>query len=244
VADFNTLGADDEAAWLRSVADFDSLAPRNQPLASGSDGVLSGWDLTSVSVPNFASRGIGPGSIVRLLGVAGVNSQTRKDIEPRDVAVDTADTALHLRNPGLPAGYGQPPSYPGLVPFQTRTVVPQLRIAAARIKLRYNLTAENQLRSPTDLVDLTVAMTFMALYFEKSRNAGRDDDFIAKYKLMRLELIDLFAEADLRYPRQPTRGRVGAGDLGIHRPDDSPRFRGPYQPGLPGSSGWPPWGFP
>jgi hypothetical protein len=217
VADFDTLNASAEDVLLRSVGDFRLLAPRSQALAAGRDGQLAGWSLTSATVPDFAARGVGPGAVCILDGIGGVNSVDRKDIAEAYFGVAAAGGPLTLRPPGQAPGAGVPPAYPAgqSVPFRVPDLAPQLGIAARRVQRRYNLVDPAQLRSPGDLVDLVVALTCMDLYFEKSRQADRPDDLLAKWRILKDQVGVLFAESDARYPAYPSRGQVGGGRLGV-----------------------------
>ena len=104
--------ATDEDIALRASTDFIALCPRDQVLATGTDGVFDPsdpWTLRSTSV-DFAAFGLVPGLLARLTRPTNVFSPNGEIFAIHGVATG----AITLRRKGqLPAGIGQPPSPPG-----------------------------------------------------------------------------------------------------------------------------------
>src|SRR5437762_9727881 len=122
-----TIYATDEDIAIRASSDFLLLCPRDQKLASGTDGMFASsgrWTLTSPTV-DLASCGIAAGNVVQLLGPSAYFKVPGETL----VVATVATGALGLRRKGEAAGIGQPPGPPtGLsgVEFIVATLAPQI----------------------------------------------------------------------------------------------------------------------
>jgi len=203
--------ATDEDIALRASADFAALCPRDQTLASGSDGVFAAndpWTLSSASV-DFLGFGLGPGQVVRLAkpsSAFGPNGEL--------FAVGAAGPGgITLRRKGQPPGVGQPPApAAGLagVEFSARTLGPQVGRASYDLDRRFGIDDRVAGRRPVDLYDahqLREAVVLTVLYQQyqdQSRQfAGGsdapDDWYAAKARIIKAELDDLLDRLSLKW---------------------------------------------
>jgi hypothetical protein len=205
-----TVYATDEDIALRASADFTLLCPRDQKVASGSDGVFSPatpWLLTSATA-NFQALGVAPGQVVQIQ-VAGAGQCSTADCL---VVASTAPGSVTLRRKGQSAAVGMPPGPStgvGGVRFQVLTFGPQIALAADDINRRFGIT--NGLypgRSPSvlsdsgELRDAVVLTVLYRRYLDVSREvAGPSDSFAAKAEAIKAELDDLLARLTLHWNR-------------------------------------------
>src|SRR3954452_6256472 len=119
--------ATDEDLALRASADFPLLCPRDQKLASGSDGLFDAgdrWTMWSPSV-DFAAQGLAAGHVVQLLAPVA----TFKPPGEAFVVASVGPGRVLLRRKGQPVGIGQPPAPAGgimNVEFLAATLTPQI----------------------------------------------------------------------------------------------------------------------
>ena len=203
--------ATDEDIALRASADFSALCPRDQVLASGSDGVFLAsdpWTLTSASV-DFSAFGLAPGQVARLtkpvtsFGASG------------DLLVIQALSpgAITLRRKGQAAGVGQPPSSSsGLtnVEFAVRTLGPQIQLASFDLDHRFGIDDRIVGRRSVDLDDplqLREAVVLTVLhqqYLDQSRQFSGpsdtpDDWYAAKARIAKAELTEVLDRLTLKW---------------------------------------------
>lgn len=190
-----TVYATSEDVAVRAAGDFLKLVPKDQVLASGTDGTLSAsdpWVLTSVAV-DFFGNGVRPGDVVALSGTRSTPAAAKfgQENDPTLFAVDAVTGhALTLRRKGMPAGVGQPPGDIDLagVRFEVLTLFPQIeRASYQEINERYAIDPSLSWRAPGDLYDarqlrdVTVLAVLEALYADQARQG---DDVYAKKAMM------------------------------------------------------------
>ena len=189
----------DEDIAIRCGSDFEVLAPDDQTLAEGTDGVFDAgdlWTLASATV-DFYSQGVMPGHVI-LLTAPRANFKG----SGRLFAVSAVDSilGLTLRRLGKAAGVGQPPSpAAGLtgVAFRIQTLDPQIVSACYEINLRKRIDdaiqgrAYTDLYSPSELQQLAVLTVLRRQYAQDTRS--KDGDFAMKLKQVDADLRDLDA---------------------------------------------------
>ena len=204
------LYATDEDIALRASADYALLGPKDQKIASGSDGVFLSWDpwtLTSASC-DFQAQGAAPGQLVQL---DKPGSRLRPGGEGF-VVVSVSPGAATLRRKGQPAGVGQPPSTAsGLagVEFTIVTFGPQIALATDDLNRRFGITTGAvigrnvaELADPTELRDATVLIVLHRQYLDMSRElTSPTDTFAAKAQLVKAELDDRLDRLTLHWNR-------------------------------------------
>ncbi len=203
--------ATDEDVALRASADFAALCPKDQVLASGTDGAFAAgapWTLTSASV-NFAATGLAPGSMIRLVrpsSAFGANGDLF-------AIAGVGPAGLALRRKGQAAGVGQPPAPPaGLtgVEFAVRTLGPQIGRASEDIDRRFGVDDHIVGRRAVDLLDprqLREAVVLTVLsrqYLDQARSFSGpadapDDWYSAKARSAKAELDDLLDRLALHW---------------------------------------------
>lgn len=202
----------DEDIAIRAAGDFVVVVPRDQVVAAGADGVLSGssWVLSSASVANFATRGVTPGQMVKLWGAKGTPAGAAFGPESAAdlFAVDAVSGAtLTLRRKGLASGQGQPPSAIGLtgVGFSVVTLYPQIEDASFEIQQRYGIddavvgSATADLYKVRELRQATTLTVLHRLYLAMARDSSKPDDFARKASVLRHELSDVLALVALHW---------------------------------------------
>ena len=204
--------ATDEDIAIRASADFAILCPRDQKLASGSDGFFDStdrWTLRSV-VTDFATQGVRPGQVVQLLGPP---SSFRPPGEAL-IVVAAGNNAVTLRRKGQGVGEGQPPSPPaGLVgvEFLVATLTPQIAGASHEVGGRVGVSEAVPGRStldlldPRDLRDAVVLAVLYRQYRDMSREAGgpTPDALAAKALAAKAELDEWIARSAVRWRSAP-----------------------------------------
>lgn len=205
-----TLYCSDEDLAVRASGDWEAIAPRDQAIARGTDGVIdvTSWGLASATV-DFEDRGAIRGGMVRLWGARGSAAGSRFGTteSPEWFAVEAAvGGVLTLRRKGLAVGVGEPAG--GLaeitgVEFAVLTLAPQIEKASRDLNHRYGIDGRPG-RAATDLHDLDDLREACELtvlhkhYLALSRIGGRDD-FKAKAKLLKEELDEVLARLSLRW---------------------------------------------
>ncbi|MDX2038877.1 MAG: hypothetical protein SFX72_19685 [Isosphaeraceae bacterium] len=193
--------ATDEDLALRIHNDYPTICPRDQKLAGGVDGMISGsdrWLLQSASV-DFSAQGITEGNIVTL-----TKPTTAFHPPGESFAVESVDAnGVRLRRKGHGAGIGQPPATPaGLVgiEFVVLTFGPQVANAAYELERRFGISSLENSKDPESLVDsralreATILTVLYKQYLELSRESSGDrDTFAAKSQLLKAELDQLLA---------------------------------------------------
>ncbi len=217
-----TVFATDEDIALRASADFSALCPRDQMLASGSDGAFLApdpWTLRSASV-DFWGFGVAAGNVARLTKPSscfGANGELF-------VVAAVAPGAITLRRKGQAAGVGQPPAPPvglGGVEFAVRTLGPQIRLASYDLDRRFGIDDAVAGRRSTDLYDpqqLREAVVLTVLYkqyLDQSRQfAGAsdapDDWYAAKSRIAKAELDEILDRLALKWNEADVAARATA----------------------------------
>jgi hypothetical protein len=199
--------ATDEDIALRASADFTLLCPRDQKVASGSDGAFSAsapWTLTSATV-DFQALGVAAGQVVHLRS-PGTGQPAGEDL----VVVATAPGAVTLRRKGEPAEVGMPPGAAGLsgVKFSILTLGPQIALASADVNRRFGIAnglypghSASELADPTELRDAVVLTILYRQYLTASREAAPSEEFAAKAQAAKGDLDDLLARLSLHWNR-------------------------------------------
>lgn len=198
-----TVYATDEDVALRVPADFTLICPKDQVLASGTDGVIdpaSRWTLMSPSV-NFGMQAVAPGQVVQLLG------PTTTFRPPGDVLVvdSVTDNSIVLRRKGHAVGVGQPPAPVGgalNVEFLIATLYPQLESASYDLNRRFGIDDLVAGRRPCDLYDPrevreAVVLTVLRRRYLDLCHEGdpSHDSLAAKANAIQGELDSLLARA-------------------------------------------------
>lgn len=209
IATQNAYATDEDIA-LRASADFAILCPKDQCLAYGNDGVLSGdrWTLTSPSV-DFRVNGLAPGQLVRLSQPVGLFKP------PGDVFVvsSVVSNAVGLRRKGQAPGVGQPAGPSGgvsNVEFTVTTLGPQIARASYELNRRFGIDDLIAGHRPSDLFDpqevreAAVLTVLYRQYLEVSRGARESvDTFTAKSQAYKQELDDLLARTIVHWAVAP-----------------------------------------
>lgn len=196
-----TVYATDEDIAIRAAADFPILCPKDQKVASGSDGAFSPsapWTLTSGAL-DFSVIGLTAGQLVQLLRTGSGLGPPAEAL----VVVSVSPYAVTLRRKGLPVGVGQPPGpstvLTGVV-FSITTLGPQIERASYDLNRRYGIDTLVAGRRPGDLYDpreireATVLTVLYRQYLAMSREAGeKADTFAAKAAMIKEELDDLLS---------------------------------------------------
>jgi len=203
--------ATDEDIALRASTDFSVLCPRDQVLASGSDGIFSAsdpWTLTSTSV-DFAAYGLEPGQVARLTKPSSVFGANGELFAIQAIAIG----AITLRRKGQSAGVGQPPSSPGglsNVEFAVRSLGPQIQLASYDLDRRFGIDDAIAGRRSIDLYDpkqLREAVVLTVLYkqyLDQSRqfvgsSDASGDVYAAKSRIAKTELDELLDRLALKW---------------------------------------------
>jgi len=224
-----TVYATDEHLAIRAAGDFNTLAPEDQAIASGTDGVISSgdlWTLSSTAV-NFETQGLAVGNVIVLK-----HNTNRTAYGPSGdrFAVDSVSgSSVTLRRLGQPSGVGQPAAPVGglsSIIFSALTFYPQIEDQSWQINRRYGID-ENSLiaKRPADLADqrdlrtLCVLMVLHSLYVAKARGGNANGaEWWQKAKAIKDELDIVEARISIRWGAQdaPTRnsstmfsGRIG-----------------------------------
>lgn len=204
--------ATDEDIALRASADFTLLCPRDQKVASGSDGVFSPgspWALTSATA-DFQALGATAGQVVQVQ-VSGTAPAPSPDCL---VVAGVAPGSVTLRRKGQPAGVGMPPgpaAGAGGVKFKIVTLAPQIALVSADIDRRFGIAngaspgrSASALADPGELRDAVVLTVLYRQYLDASREvAGAVDSFAAKARAVKADLDDLLARLALHWNRAP-----------------------------------------
>lgn len=194
----NSILATDESVLVRAGGDYGVLCPNWQKSAFGTDGVLSGWTLTSTAV-NFATNGVAANQVILL------NKPTTAFPGNGEwLAVESvADNVLTLRRPGQQASIGQPPPAVANVQFAVLTLGPQIEEASFDLYQRFSLDDNDPCRAPTNAYDLRVLRkacvlnVLCARYLEEARD--KQGDFWGKYNEIKREYADALEVVRVRW---------------------------------------------
>jgi hypothetical protein len=205
--------ATDEDIALRASADYLALCPRDQLLASGSDGVFDAsdpWTLTSASV-DFAAYGLVPGQLARLTKPSTAFGANGELFAIQAVAAG----AITLRRKGQAGGVGQPPAPQGGlggVEFAVRSLGPQIQLAGYDLDRRFGVDdaiagrRSVDLHDPHQLREAVILTVLYKQYLDQSRQfAGRiadqsetpGDVYAAKARIAKAELDELLDRLSL-----------------------------------------------
>lgn len=224
-----TVYATDEQIAIRAAGDYSLLAPEDQAIAAGTDGVISSgdlWTLSSTAV-NFETQGLAVGNVVTLK-----HNTNRTAYGPSGdrFAVDSVSgSTVTLKRLGQASGVGQPAApTAGLtsIIFNAVTFYPQTEDASWQINRRYGID-ENSLigKTPADLADqrdlrtLCVLTVLHGLYVAKARGGNAQGaEWWQKAKAIKDDMDRVEARISIRWGAQdaPTRssstmfsGRIG-----------------------------------
>lgn len=201
--------ATDEDVALRASADFAILCPRDQKVASGTDGAFFAsdrWTLTSTTV-DFHALGVAAGQVVQI-EATGSGQPGGEGL----AVVSTAPGSVTLRRKGQPSGVGMPPGPAaglGGVRFKVTTLGPQIALATADINRRFGIANglypgrnASELADPGELRDAVVLTVLYRQYLDASREVdGPTDSFAAKARAAKADLDDLLARLALHWNR-------------------------------------------
>lgn len=213
------FATDADVAAAVASEDYGRIAPANQAVAEGTDGVIpaGGFTLTSAENPSFANRGVIPGMVLRV----------------RDSGVGTADLfaisdvdggTLTLRRIGLGDGEGEPPGeVAGLtaISFDVLTFRRQLEVATEWLS---SLTGQEpgSTTIPTRMLHATVAKVASDAYgrigdtFTPGTHGGgpwqlkaakHRADLNAELSLIRVKVEEAATAAGVTNPKLPQIGR-------------------------------------
>jgi hypothetical protein len=183
----------DEDIAVLCFADYYTLAPKDQVIAVGSDGVFLNtdlWTLNSASV-DFNAQQLAVGNVVTLTGPTGTFSGS--GVKFAVAAVNP--NQVTLRRIGKPPAWGQPASPIGGitgVSFVVRTFSPQIEYASYQIKKQFGIDENNALISSSQLYDqrelqqVTVLWTVVDAYRTDTRS--KEGDFAIKLKRYETQL--------------------------------------------------------
>lgn len=202
----------DEDICVVCSADFATLAPKDQVVAQGSDGVFLTsdlWTLNSASV-DFNARGLVVGNIVQLTGPNSVFKGS--GVKLAVAAVNPNQVTLRIV--GRPWGYGQPP---GPVTGQTgvsflcTTFAPQIEYVQYDLYQRYDIddtisqTAFAQLYDMRQL-QMVATLEVVVRAYRGDVRSGKEGDFAMKLAKYERELSDVSARTIMR--RQSLTGEL------------------------------------
>lgn len=201
----------DEDIAVICYADFETLVPKDQVVASGNDGVFltsDRWTLNSASC-DFNACGLVVGNVVQLSGPKGAfkGSGTRYAV----AAVNPNQVTLRIM--GRPWGYGQPPG-PAIgltgVTFFVMTFAPQVEYVQYLLYQQFNIddtiaqVAFDQLYDVRQLQMVAALSVVVRAYRGDTRS--KDGDFAAKLVKFERELSDVLARTNVR--RQSLTGEM------------------------------------
>jgi hypothetical protein len=206
------LGITDEDIADREPSDYFLVAPKNQELTAGVDGVFASndrWNLKSVSA-DFRDPAIATGSMIKVTFPAtGLGNNNRPVVRERvrQFAVEIPDpldddvTKLLLRRQGLAAMEGEPPGPIGgatALRFVSLTVQPQIRQSARFLLQKYKTAIAKNAITQDDFENAAITLTLWNLYKAQCRMFGDkvNDDFAAKATAYRTELDAIYANLD------------------------------------------------
>jgi hypothetical protein len=197
----------DEDLAVRAVGDFSRLCPHWQRLASGTDGVVAGDDLWTLSSPavNFYLAGVAVGSIF-LLTHNTINRYGSSGSLYAVSSVSSTTGSVTLRNVGMAAGVGVAPAPAGgmtSIRFEVPTLGPQIEEVSYRINRDYGIDAIDPDREPTDLYDARELRELCVLMVLKDQytieNRSETGDYKVKGEKMEQELDALVPRLKLRW---------------------------------------------
>jgi hypothetical protein len=147
-----TTWCTDEDIAVRSGPDYWTLAPHDQVLAAGSDGVFaSGFPWVMTSATNaFDVQGVAVGSVVLLTTPIFKGSGSKFGVSA------VSGNTITLRTLGSPDGMGVAPGPPaGItgVTFAIRTLKPQIEDASYRLNSRFGIDPNFALSAPKLIYD-------------------------------------------------------------------------------------------
>jgi hypothetical protein len=194
----------DEDIAVLCYADFATLAPKDQIIAQGADGIFSSGDLWTISSTSigFLAQGVQVGHVVQLTAPQSVfrGSGSR-------MAVSSVQTnSVTLRRIGKTTGWGQAPCPVGGltgVSFLVTTFGPQIESASYDINARYGIDPNFALVAPTQIYDIralrqmTILTTVVKAYRGDVRS--KEGDFAKKLYTYQQELSDVLARGDLKW---------------------------------------------
>ncbi len=196
--------ASDEDIAVRAGADFITLCPPWQQMASGTDGYFnsgSPWVFNSVAT-NFQSNNVVPNQVVWLSA-----PKTQYPGSGQLLAIDSVlGTSLVLRRLHKDLNIGNPPGpAAGLtgIAFAINTLDPQTEEASFDIKRRFAIDENIIARASSwiyDLRDLRIATVLSVLYDRYTSEARTDrGDFAIKIQRIRQQLDDVLVRVQVRW---------------------------------------------
>jgi hypothetical protein len=204
--------------------DYGLLAAKALKVATGTDGVVptDGFTITSVTNPDFTTRGVEAGMVLVVERANGV------DLTDVLIVDSVATGTLTLRRIGLEAGQGDPPGgTSGLsgVRFSVRSLAAHLRTASRWVSGLLCVTEVAAVDDPTRYARLTALRVLVDRYRAAYMSLGTTDQsnaYLAKLKLYKQELaieLNRLLASDAILGR-----RAVAGEIGIGRHADDPTW--------------------
>lgn len=198
----------DEDVAVRCPEDFLALCPVWQRSAYGTDGVISGWDLSSLTADPL-SYGVAAGAVVCLS--APLASFKRPELY---AVSGVAANRFGLRRLGLAAGVGQPPPQVPAVTFEARTLAPQIEQASYDARKFFGVDDLVPEKTTANLYDPRELRQYVVLTVLQRRYAGAEKDKASDYALkleqVSRELAELQGSLTVRW-----------GSAGDSRPETS-----------------------
>lgn len=202
-AELASVYCTDEDIAVICTADFSTLAPKDQIIAQGTDGVFLTsdlWTLNSATI-DFNAQGLAVGNIVQLSGPAPFKGSGSKFavacVNPNQVT---------LRRMGQQPASGQPPSpAAGLtgVSFLVTTFAPQIQYASYDINQQFGIDPNFAIIAPAQIYDVRMLqqITAMSVVVKAYRtdNRSKDGDFAGKLAKYERELSDIQARCSIRW---------------------------------------------
>jgi hypothetical protein len=214
----STRYATDEDIALRAPSDFMLLCPRDQRLASGTDGFVIPESASTLVSPSldFQDQGVREGHLILL---RKANSGLRASGE-MFVAAKVESNTILLRRKGKEGGKIQPlatTNHPvNDIEYQIFTLEPQLGLASDDIEHRFGITNgrcpgrfQSELADVTELRDVVVLSVLYRQYLDMSRDLS-SDDFRAKSQTIKSELDETLGRLSLHWNNASERNTIGS----------------------------------
>ncbi len=209
--------ATNEDIAIRASADLPLICPREQTIASGSDGAFRPgdvWTLRSSTV-DFSTQGVLSGQVIQLTRPTQLGARSPSQLFMID---SVGPFSVTLRRQGEGPLKGDPPApTSGLtgVQFRVMTLAPQIVLAGQTLDQRFGLgnrLADGPGVDPNSARILTDAVVLLVLsrqYLAVSQSgAGQPDLFATKAAYYQAEFNDLIARFIVRGDNETSRWSV------------------------------------
>jgi hypothetical protein len=204
IAPVSTVYCTDESICKLIHDDFAALAPHDQLLAAGTDGVFASnalWVLSSASA-NFSGQSVTVGSIVRLTGPRGFY----KGDGNKYAVSSVSGGSVTLRNVGQQDAVGQPPGPIGGatgISFVVATFSPQIELVSYELNTKFGIDPNFSLISPDRIYDLRAlenacALTVIVQALSTSSRT-KDGDFAMKIRIFQERLSGALSICQVRW---------------------------------------------